>query len=189
MTEEEGCYNTIKSMGVDPDSVKFVLQSHLHLDHTGAIGRFANAIHVVNRKEYEYAYTADWFAKGGFIRNDFDRANLDWNIININDHDVYDVMGDNRILMIPTPGHSPGHCSFIVNLPQTGYIMLTADAAYTTDHWEDKALPGFLTSAQDAARSVSKLRAIANKTNSKVVTGHDPVEWSKLKKGSGNFYK
>lgn len=188
MTEEEGCYNTMKNMGIDPDSIKFVLQSHLHLDHTGAIGRFANATHVVNRKEYEYAYTADWFAKGGYIRNDFDRANLDWNIININDHDIYDVMGDNSVLMIPTPGHSPGHCSFIVNLPQTGAIMLTADAAYTTDHWEDKALPGFLTSAQDAARSVAKLRAITDKTNAKVVTGHDPIEWNKLKKGVDGFY-
>ncbi len=189
MKEEEGCYNTIKNLGIDPDSVKFVLQSHLHLDHTGAIGRFANATHIVHRKEYEYAYTADWFAKGGYIRNDFDKPNLKWDFLDIENHDLYDVMGDGSVLIVPTPGHSPGHCSFIVNLPQNGSIIITGDAVYTEDHWEDKALPGFLTSASDAARSVAKLRVIAKRANAFVITGHDPLTWNDLKKGATEFYE
>ncbi|MBP1616929.1 MAG: N-acyl homoserine lactonase family protein [Bacteroidetes bacterium] len=189
MSEQEGCVNTIKNLGLDPESVRFVLQSHLHLDHTGAIGRFSNATHVVHRKEYEYAFTPDWFAKGGYIKNDFDKTGLDWDFIDIEHNGYYDLMGDQSVLMVPTPGHSPGHCSFVVNLPQTGSIILTADAAYTTDHWEDKALPGFLTSAQDAARSVVKLRSIARRTNAFVMTGHDPVQWKDLKKGAADFYR
>lgn len=189
MKEEQGCYNTVKNLGIDPNSIKYVLQSHLHLDHTGAIGRFPEATHIVHRKEYEYAYTADWFAKGGYIRHDFDRQNIKWNFIDIENHEVYDVMGDNSVLIIPTPGHSPGHCSFLINLPQSGSIIITADAVYTSDHWEDKALPGFLTSALDASRSVAKLREIAKQADAFVIVGHDPEQWKSLKKAPDSFYE
>ena len=189
MKEEEGCVNVVKSLGIDPASIKYVLQSHLHLDHTGATGRFPNATHIVQRKEYEYAFTADWFAAGGYIRKDFDRPGLKWSFLEIEGNEIYDVYGDGVIKMIPTPGHSPGHCSFLITLPEDGSILLTVDAAYTTDHWEDKALPGFLASAVDSVRSVSKLREIAAITDALVVTSHDPDAWKKFKKGPKEYYK
>lgn len=189
MTEAEGCVNVIKSLGIDPNSIKYVLQSHLHLDHTGATGRFPNATHIVQRKEYEYAFTADWFAAGGYIKKDFDRPGLKWNFLEIEGNQIYDVFDDGVIKMIPTPGHSPGHCSFLITLPQDGSILLTVDAAYTTDHFEDKALPGFLASAVDSVRSVAKLREIASVHDALVVTGHDPDAWKNFKKGPEEYYK
>lgn len=188
MTESEGCLNVIKNLGIDTESIKFILQSHLHLDHTGAIGYFPNATHVVQRKEYEYAFTPDWFAAGGYIRKDFDKPGLTWQFLELDYNDVYDVYGDGVVKMIPTPGHSPGHCSFIITLPHSGSIMLTVDAAYTTDHWDEKALPGFLASAVDSVRSVKKLREYADKYNALVVTGHDPLKWESFKKGPDEFY-
>ena len=52
---------------------RYAIQSHLHLDHSGAIGHFPNAEYVVQRRELEYAYTPDWFQKPAYIRKDFDR--------------------------------------------------------------------------------------------------------------------
>ena len=40
MDPEEGCMNRLKEAGFDPADVKYVIHSHLHLDHTGAIGNF-----------------------------------------------------------------------------------------------------------------------------------------------------
>jgi N-acyl homoserine lactone hydrolase len=60
-------------------------------------------------------------------------------------------------------------------------MLLTIDAAYTMDHWEEKALPGFLASAVDSVRSVKKLHRIAARGNATVVTGHDPDSWPKFK--------
>jgi hypothetical protein len=40
--------------------------------------------------------------------------------------------------MIFTPGRSVGHRSFLVRLPKSGPILLTVDAAYTLDHWNEK---------------------------------------------------
>lgn len=187
MKAEEGCYQAVQTVGVAPESVKFVLQSHLHLDHTGAAGRFPNAIHLVQRKEYEYAFTADWFAAGGYIQKDFDKPGLKWHFLEIDKDEVFDLYGDGVVKIIPTPGHSPGHCSFIITLPLQGSVLLTVDAAYTMDHWEHRVLPGFLASAVDAVRSVDKLRFIAQQTGAMVVTGHDPVKWPTFKKAP-QFY-
>lgn len=182
MKKEEGCVEALHQLGIDPKSIRLVLQSHLHLDHTGAIGRFPNATHVVQRHEYEYAFAPDWFAKGGYIRKDFDKPGLKWSFLKGDLTDFYDVYGDGVVKMVHTPGHSPGHTSFLINLPHTGNVLLAVDAAYTKDHWEDKALPGFLASTVDAVRSVEKLRTVAERTEALVVTGHDPEAWPSFRK-------
>jgi glyoxylase-like metal-dependent hydrolase (beta-lactamase superfamily II) len=187
MNEEDGCVNQVRSLNIPLESVRFVLQSHLHLDHTGAIGRFPGATHVVQRAEYEYAFTPDWFAAGGYIRKDFDRPGLSWQFLAGESSDYYDLYGDGSIVMVWSPGHSPGHQSFLITLPKRGSVLLTADAAYTIDHWEERALPGFLASAVDTVRSVRKLKALAAKSDAMVVLGHDPDSWPTFQHGAA-FY-
>ena len=182
MTDRQGCAKELECLNIDPASVSYVLFSHLHLDHTGAAGRFPNAIHIVQRAEYEYAFTPDWFAAGGYIRQDFDRPGLRWHFLEGPLTDYYDLFGDGTVKMIFTPGHAPGHQSFLITLPKTGSIILTIDAAYTMDHWEEKALPGFLASTVDTVRSVRKLHQVARQTGAMVVTGHDTDAWPKFKK-------
>ncbi|MCC8385709.1 MULTISPECIES: AttM family quorum-quenching N-acyl homoserine lactonase [Photorhabdus] len=177
MREDEGCIAQVKKLDIDPADIRYVVQSHLHLDHTGAIGRFPNATHIVQRREYEYAYTPDWFAAGGYIRKDFDRSGLKWEFLDGERNDMFDVYGDGTLKTVFTPGHSPGHQSLLVTLPNSGSLLLTIDAAYTLDHWEERALPGFLTSTIETVRSVQKLRHLAKRTNAIVVTGHDPDAW------------
>ena len=188
MSRDETCVAQARSVGVAPEDVRYVLQSHLHLDHTGAIGRFPRATHVVQRIEHEYAFDPDWFAKGAYIREDFDRPNLNWKFLGGDYTDHFDLFGDGAIRMIFTPGHSPGHQSFLVRLPNTGPVLLTIDAAYTLDHWNHKALPGLVCSSVDAVRSVRKLRRIAEETGALVVTGHDPDTWRTFKHAPRGFY-
>ena len=188
MTVSETCVEQCRSVGVEPEDVRYVLQSHLHLDHSGAVGRFPNAQHIVQRAEYEYAFDPDWFSASAYIRADFDRPGLDWKFLGGVYTENFDLFGDGTIRMIFTPGHSPGHQSFLLNLPNTGPVLLTIDAAYTLDHWENKALPGLVCSSVDAAQSVAKLRKIAADTGALVVTGHDPVHWETFRKAPHAFY-
>lgn len=188
MGPHENCVDQLASIGVRPEDVAYVLQSHLHLDHSGAIGRFPNAIHYVQRIEWSYAFNPDWFSAGAYIRADFDKPGLKWKYLQGLDSDNYDIFNDGVVRMIFTPGHSPGHQSFLITLPNTGPILLAIDAAYTMDHWEEKALPGLVCSSVDAAQSVRKLHAIAEKTKAMVVTGHDPDRWQTLKHAPGGVY-
>jgi N-acyl homoserine lactone hydrolase len=188
MDAAQNCVDQARSVGVRPENVRYVLQSHLHLDHTGAVGRFPRATHFVQRIEYEYAHDPDWFSKGAYIRQDFDRPGIDWKFLGGEYTDHYDLFGDGAIRIIFTPGHSPGHQSFLIRLPNTGPVLLTIDAAYTMDHWKEQALPGLVCSSVDAARSVRKLRRIAEETGAMVVTGHDPGLWASLQHAPTGFY-
>jgi glyoxylase-like metal-dependent hydrolase (beta-lactamase superfamily II) len=167
----------LQSLGINPGSIRYVLLSHLHWDHTGAVGRFPNAIHLVQRRELEYALVPDWFAVDAFARSDFDVPGLAWHFLEGSETDAYDLFGDGTVRIILTPGHSVGHQSFLITLPKTGAVLLTIDAAYTMEHWEEKTLPSFATGTVEAVRSVKKLRQIARSTNALVVTGHDPAAW------------
>lgn len=188
MAPAENCLDQCRAIGVDPGSVRYVLQSHLHLDHTGALGRFPRAQYIVQRIEYDYAFAPHWFAKGAYIRADFDRPGLNWKFLGGEYTDNYDLFGDGTIRMIFTPGHAPGHQSFLIMLPSTGPLLLTIDAAYTLDHWNNRALPGLVHSAAAAADSVAKLHRIAEATNAMVVTGHDPDNWGTFRKAPEDFY-
>jgi N-acyl homoserine lactone hydrolase len=55
MDRADNCVDQLRSVDVRPEDVRYVLQSHLHLDHTGAIGHFPRATHFVQRIEREYA--------------------------------------------------------------------------------------------------------------------------------------
>jgi N-acyl homoserine lactone hydrolase len=187
MTEEDGCINQLDKYGIDPASVKYVLFSHLHLDHTGAAGRFPDATHIVQRKEYNYAMAPDWFAKAAYILADFTDPKIKWKFLDDWATDGFDLYGDGRIKAYFSPGHAVGHQSFLIALPNTGPILLTIDAAYTLDHWNEKALPGFMCSAIDTAHSVRRLKEIARSTKATVFTGHDPDNWKTVKQAP-QFY-
>jgi N-acyl homoserine lactone hydrolase len=189
MTAEEACVPQLEKLGVDLSSVKYIVQSHLHLDHTGAVAAldsFPNAEVIATRAEYEYGRAPDWFAAAGYIDADFIKPGVPWQLLETTD-DGYDLFGDGVLKLWQTPGHAPGHQSIEVTLPNSGSVLLTVDAAYTTDHWNEKALPGFLASAVDAVRSVRKLRRIAERSSSTVVTGHDPDAWPQFKQAP-EFY-
>ena len=187
LTPEQGCVAQIEKLGFSVDSVKHVVLSHLHLDHVGAVGRFPNATHVVQRIEYEYAHTPDWFAVLAYVRKDFDNPNLKWLILEDAWGDFYDLYGDGSIILIRSPGHTIGHQSILVRTSSGQSVLLAVDAADTLDHWEERALPGALHSTIDSVRSVKKLRAVQAKTDALVVAGHDGPQWATLKKAP-DFY-
>lgn len=187
MTEQQFVLAQLEQLDIDPASIKQVVLSHLHLDHAGAIGRFPNAKYVVQRRELEYAYAPDWFQKNAYIRSDFDR-DVRWDFLDGPHDDGYDVFGDGVIKTLFTPGHTPGHMSLVVDLPDSGAFVLTSDAAYTRDHYEDKVLLGLMHSAGDTVASNARLRREADKREATVVFGHDPVEWPNFKLAP-DYYK
>ena len=61
MTEDQYCVNQLAKIGVMPEDITDVVFSHLHLDHAGGCGEFPNARYYVQRREMEWAYTADFY--------------------------------------------------------------------------------------------------------------------------------
>ncbi|QWP75217.1 N-acyl homoserine lactonase family protein [Lysobacter sp. K5869] len=181
MRPEQGCIAQLAALGLAPEDIRYVVLSHLHSDHSGAVGRFPNATHLVQRREYEYAFAPDWFAAGAYARKDFDRSGLRWQLLEGEAGDPFDLYGDGVLRTVFTPGHTLGHQSVLVTLEHSGPMLLAGDAVYTMDHWNEKALPGFVASVVDAVRSVRKLRALAERNGATLVPGHDPDVWKTFK--------
>ncbi|MCT4633005.1 MAG: N-acyl homoserine lactonase family protein [Firmicutes bacterium] len=186
MTEDQWVVNAIQKVGVKPEDIKYVILSHLHLDHAGGVGHFPNAKYIVQRKELHFAYVPDFYMKGAYIRKDFDK-DVDWYILEGYDSDNFDVFGDGKIIVKFTPGHTPGHQSVLLNLEKSGPMLLTADSCYTTENIDENVLPGLVADPVSTVRTIEKFRFMRNQGVT-VITGHDPESWESYKKAP-DFYE
>ena len=184
MTAEQACVPALRAAGFDPADVVYVLQSHLHLDHTGALGainEFPNAQVIATRDEYEYAFAPDWFAAGGYIQKDFNKTGVPWALLEPTE-DGYDVFGDGTIRCWRSPGHAPGHQSFEITLRKQRRDA--ADGRRRVHHrplggegaargsWRRWSTPSGRCASCTGSRTAS---------NATVVTGHDPDAWPRFK--------
>ncbi|MFL5822016.1 MAG: N-acyl homoserine lactonase family protein [Solirubrobacteraceae bacterium] len=174
MTESQHCAAQLGELGVEPGDVSHILQTHLHIDHTGALGHFPEAVVVVHERELEAALAAEDPMKSGYVRADYDRPDLRWQTV---DGDT-DLFGDGVLRLLETPGHAAGHVSLLVQLPDVQPLLLTADACDNRAQWEGRDHVRALHSREEAARSLQRLHDLADETGSVLVFGHDPQNWA-----------
>jgi glyoxylase-like metal-dependent hydrolase (beta-lactamase superfamily II) len=177
MTEDQHCVPQLRRFGVEPEDVTHVVQTHLHMDHTGALGHFPAAEFVVQARELDAARSVDAPRQAGYIRADFEQPDLRWRTF-AGDLDLF---GDGTIRLLETPGHSAGHVSLLLELEETGPVLLTADAADNRAQWEGRARPRALFSREMAEQSLERLRDVARDTCALLVFGHDAENWAGLR--------
>src|SRR5256885_12597888 len=92
----------------------------------GNIAMFPNAIHVLQKKELYQGWWPEKFqgrtSPGSFVMADLMNAR-EFNYLEL-DGD-YDLFGDGSVLILSTPGHTIGHQSMKVKLPQSGTIIIS----------------------------------------------------------------
>lgn len=87
----------------------------------------------------------------------------------------YNVMGDNAMILMPTPGHTPGSLSMLVRSDGLPPLLLVADLAYDIKLLMKDQVPG--TGDADTLRSTyTKVRALKEQLPDLVILGaHDPA--------------
>jgi glyoxylase-like metal-dependent hydrolase (beta-lactamase superfamily II) len=187
MTREQWCVSAVRSLGVKPEDIRYVILSHLHLDHAGGVGQFPKATYIVQRAEINYAYAPDSFMRGAYIRKDFDRP-VDWHFLNGWEDDKFDLFGDGSLVTYFTPGHTPGHQSLLINLPKTGKLFFAADSCYTDENLDKNILPGLAWNFGECERTMQRIRLLREAQGVRIVAGHDPVAWKQFKQAP-SFYE
>jgi N-acyl homoserine lactone hydrolase len=183
MTEEQHCLAQLRQLGIAAESVRHVVQTHLHIDHTGALGHFPDATVIVQARELDAARAADPPLAHGYVRKDFERSGLGWRPV---EGDL-DLFGDGAIRLLQTPGHSAGHMSVLLELEETGPVLLTADAADNLPQWDGRLPVRALYSRDHAKRSLERLRELARATDALLVLGHDAENWSQHKHAPDHY--
>lgn len=148
--------------------------SHLHLDHTGGLPLLARAGVPVAIQAAELAFgETEAAVQGGYVRSDVDGHPIDWRPL---DGDARLAPGVHALF---TPGHTPGHMSYRVELPQTGSWILAIDAADFGQNLLDVGLPGAHGgTAADTRASLLRLVTEANARGARLLPGHDALAFS-----------
>ncbi|HVA68811.1 MAG TPA: N-acyl homoserine lactonase family protein [Candidatus Binataceae bacterium] len=163
----------IAGVGYKPSDVKYVILSHSHLDHSGGLTHFPNATFLVGSNELRYAYWPDADRRWAFILNDFvPTRGYKWLEL---DND-FDLFGDGSMQFLLTPGHTPGECSLMVNLPNRTFL-LTGDTVHLRAALDLEAGMPIDTDPIQSMKSIHRLKAIRDMQGATLWITHDPDDW------------
>jgi glyoxylase-like metal-dependent hydrolase (beta-lactamase superfamily II) len=167
----------LEKLGYKVEDVKFVITSHSHLDHIGNIELFPNATHVIQKKELYQAWWPEKFQRGGaHVLADYDGAR-EFNYLELNGD--YDLFGDGSVLVLSTPGHTFGHQSLKVKLPDTGTVIISQDAIWMQENLEGYPA-GLNYSILDYTNSLNRLKMMRDIEGAKLWMSHDAKQFGAL---------
>jgi glyoxylase-like metal-dependent hydrolase (beta-lactamase superfamily II) len=170
--------HALAAHGVALGDVARIYLSHLHNDHAGGVRLFDRRVPVwVQRRELEYGLAEHPFPeRHGMFRIDFDDPEIDWRLL---DGDTKLAPGIRTVL---TPGHTPGHQSFVIDLPDGSGYVFAFDAGDLVENFEhERAVGGFVhCQAHDTIAPIRRLKAIAAELGYRLIPGHDPDVWPAL---------
>ena len=156
-------------LGLTPADIDLTILTHGHIDHVGGLAQVAHAPILMTareRAEPRPLYHGD--------ARPLDWPDAEYLLIDA-DTEICD-----GLIVTPTPGHTPGHLSALVDLPATGPVLLAADAisrpAELLDRFPDAMDP------EAAIASGARLLALAEQARAMLIFGHHPGQWPHLPK-------
>ena len=167
----------LAKIDLKPEQIKYVGISHYHADHTGQVASFPKATLLIGAREWD-AITAPKPAEGvnykpfeGWIKGEgkVEPVQLD-----------KDVFGDGTVLMLNTPGHTPGHHVLLVKLKDMGPVILSGDMAHFRENYDFEGVPNFNTDRSQTIASIERVKQIAQNLNATVIIQHDARDVGKL---------
>jgi N-acyl homoserine lactone hydrolase len=176
----------LAAIGYQPSDITYLALSHNHYDHSANANSFAGSTWLVQRPERALMFpdTPPPTPLNGSARY----SALKNSKTKILDGD-YDVFGDGSVVIISTPGHTPGHQSLFVNLKKTGPVILSGDLYH---YPAERTLQNFtpfsnLGNAQQEVASKEKVEALLKQKHAQLWIQHDLIAWEKLKKSPAYY--
>ena len=184
----------LEKIGLKPDDIKYVVASHLHLDHGGNVGKFPNSTIVVQKDEIRNAFWPEAGTGGPYIIGDVmplraPGSNYPNKGKMLQLEGDLDLFGDGSIVVKRWVAHTPGSQMMTVRLKNTGLIILTGDNVYFRENVE-KSLPPNIVLAYNPSGFLTAYEWIRYKMATEKAdffTAHDPDAFKAMKKAP-EFY-
>ncbi len=195
MTPEVGIEAQLAKVDVRLDDVKYVVASHLHLDHGGNIALFKNSTILLQLDEIRNAFWPEPGTAAPYYHSDFaalrnppgQRNAAAYNIMELRgDHDIF---GDGTVVVKRWPGHTPGSQMAVVKLKKTGTVILTGDNVYYREN-VTKDIPPNIVLAYDPSgilRAYDWIRKMMASEKADFFTAHDPDAFKAMKKAPAYY--
>jgi len=196
----ETALQQIKALGYSPGDVRHLLLTHLDRDHAGGIADFPGAKVHVHRREHEMAVLGQPAPPRGRYISEQWQHGPDWKFYGEGGEDWFGfkgvrALGDREpdILMIPLPGHTPGHCGIAVR-GKDKWLLHAGDSYFFHGQLLAQATMPLVLGLFQRRADIDRAARIANQERLQtlkanhghevlIFNSHDPVDYERCRCG------
>jgi N-acyl homoserine lactone hydrolase len=168
----------LAAAGYKPSDVTYLAMSHYHSDHTANANAFAGSTWIVQKAERDAMFAATppaITAPATFNALKDSRTRL------LNNED-FDVFGDGSVVVMATPGHTPGHQVLFVKTAKRGGIVLAGDLYHYPEERTTGKTPSFEFNREQSVASRAKIEAFLTRAGAQLWIEHDVPTHANLPK-------
>jgi N-acyl homoserine lactone hydrolase len=167
----------LTAAGYAPRDITFLSFSHYHWDHVANGNLFAGSTWLVRQADRDRMFPAStpippYPSVFGYLQNSK-------TTVIAGEHDVF---GDGTVMILPAPGHTPGHQVLSVKLAKTGVVVLSGDLYHYPEERTLNRLPVGEVDEEQTRRSRQELDEWIAKTRAQLWIQHDLAAHEKLRK-------
>jgi len=164
----------LAQIGVEPEQIDIIGISHYHYDHMGQAYHFPQARLLMGQGDVKVLQApgiarakmlAHWISGPGKLQEV------------VGDEDIF---GDQTVVMLDLPGHTPGHHGLLVKLAKAGPILLSGDVAHFRENYESNGVPSFNFDRAQTLASLDRFKGIARNRRATVIIQHEETDVRKL---------
>jgi len=182
----------LAALGYQAEDVTMAILSHLHQDHIGGIAELPNAEILVSARDWS-AIDSPRAALEGVMADHVRVPGVRYRVVDIppvaddavTDQAMdaavapfthaLDLRGDGSLLLLPTPGHSPGSMSLLVRAEGLPPLLMVGDLTYDVESLAGEHLPGVGEQKAMLASTRAVLGLRKRHPDLVVLAAHDPA--------------
>jgi N-acyl homoserine lactone hydrolase len=176
MQAEDLLDRRLGEIGLSPEDIDIVINTHLHFDHAGGNYLFPQATFLVQQEHYQHALGMP----EAFPPRYYLLPGLNYELLR---GEITLVPGVELIL---SPGHVPGMQTVVLDLPDTGTVILASDAISLEEHLLEDRWEGYW-NPKSARASARRMSSIAQARGGRIFFGHDPAWWESVTKSPDHY--
>lgn len=174
LTQENQPEAQLAKMGIRKSDLDLLIISHTHIDHVGNIGAFPGVPILIGAGERALPKPIYWRGKQPLEWPDSEYILVD---------EDFDLGPGFKVLH--APGHTPGELALLIDLPETGSVLLTSDAISRESEVAEGCVDS--TNPEEALATAHRILKLAKDRDAFVIYGHGPEQWKELKKAPESY--